>query len=118
MTQEQADQALRSHFAENTSLDDMGIQIQLDASGHCCELMIRVFNNPVPIILEGHRLNDIDINPLVKLIGDIFPSAVMDRSYAARSWPDLGLCAVKWESSDDWVDSLKLTPVGATNLNP
>lgn len=106
MTVAQVEQARLEMMNGDSSLEELGIQIKFGAQGNCHELRIRVFSNSYSILLAGANVNDIEIESIVDLIDSHFPEAQCHSSYGARSWPALGIEAVKWEATDSWVDSI------------
>jgi hypothetical protein len=110
MTSDEVAQVLRVFTNGEASLSDLMIEVRFDSECRCCELRIQIFNNPNTITLNGQTVSN-NQESLIELFAEIYPDAELRRSYACREWPSLGVSAVKWESSDDWIDSLFLVPV-------
>jgi len=110
MTREEVGRAIQTFAGERTTLEDLNIEVKYDVHGRCNEQRIRIFNNPHEITFHGHIVRD-NQESVQDLFAHLFPDAEMQHSYACREWPSLGVIAVKWESSDDWLDSLWLVPV-------
>lgn len=115
MTVEQLGQAVRTWTDATKTSVDLGIEAWFDENGHCSKLSIRVFNNKHTVMLGGYNVNDIDEATLLKLFELLYPGVEVHRSYASRSLPALGLETVKWESSDDWIDSFFVVPPVASS---
>lgn len=84
--------------------DGLGLWIAYDSNDRCAKLSVRVFNNPIRVILAGTVLNDIDAERARALFGKI--AGTLHDRYAGFDIPSAGISAVKWEASDDWIDSI------------
>jgi len=110
MSRDQIDQAWEEWVSRSDApIPDLAVDYRLNAEGRCHELWIRVINNENTLRLDGESVNDIDVDIVVERMRNRYPEHECVWSYACRSWPKLGLEVVKWESTDEWVDSIVIS---------
>lgn len=68
-------------------------RVNFDDADKCNAIHVLVFNNPRPVLLSGHDLNNISIEKTEEIFLSAFGSKATDRE-------DLGIRCLEWEMSD------------------
>lgn len=96
---------------EPVALDALGLVLRFDLQGKCQEIEARIFDasqeHPI-FTLRGQEVNNLSEPDAEALFRTL--SRTIEFGYGTMDVPEIGLHAVKWEATDDFIFAISVRP--------